>query len=248
MIEKDRDDEWSVQTWKSSNLLLNDLKTIIFSQIELFEIFLTFEDFYFVLNSCTRKWHSAEIESIIKKTWWWWSRKIVMIKENDDQFSFHKAKKCFRSFSRFHCSSSSNSFVLIMIIISCLYCWSYCAICFWELFVMWNFMRFWECFVSYYQSFFINVFLERSTSSSFVWASLRCLNYSSSLVARRYLNTLTINSRMSKRIIRFVSRLFAHIFFRKSSNFEHFSSVWCIVCLRTSQKHLENWIVFILWR
>jgi hypothetical protein len=117
-----------------------------------------------------------------------------------------------------------------------------------ELFIVRRFMHSWECSVSYYQSFFISVSLEKSTSSSLVWASLRCLNCSSSLVARRYLNTLTINSKMFKRVIKFVSRLFAHIFFRRSSNFEHFSSVWCIVCLRTSQKHFENSIVFILWR
>ncbi len=152
-----------------------------------------------------------------------------MINENDDQFLFYKAKKCFRSSSRLHCSSFSNSFVLIMIIISCLSRWSYCAICLWRLFVMRSFMHSWECSVFYYQSFFISVSFEKSTSSSLVWASLRCLNCSSSLVARRYLNTLTINSKVFKRIIKFVSRLFAHIFFRRSSNFEHFNSVWCII-------------------
>ncbi len=30
--------------------------------------------FYSALNSCTRKWHSAMIESTIKESWWWWSR------------------------------------------------------------------------------------------------------------------------------------------------------------------------------
>jgi hypothetical protein len=118
-----------------------------------------------------------------------------------------------------------------------------------RLFVVRKFMHFWECFISYYQSFFINVFLERSTmSSSFVWASLRCLNCSSSFVARRYLNILTINWKMSKKINKFVSRLSAHIFFRRSSNFEYFSSVWCIVCFLTSHEHLKNSIAFILWR
>ncbi len=31
--------------------------------------------FYFVLNSCTQRWHSAVIERIIRKTWWWWSKR-----------------------------------------------------------------------------------------------------------------------------------------------------------------------------
>jgi hypothetical protein len=77
---------------------------------------------------------------------------------------------------------------------------------------------------------------------------LRCLNCSSSPVARRYLNTLTVSSRMSRRVIRFVSRLSAHIFFRRSSNFGHFSSVWCIVCLRAPQGHLGDSAAPILWR
>jgi hypothetical protein len=37
-----------------------------------------------------------------------------------------------------------------------------------ELFIVKEFMHSWECFVSYYQSFFISVSLERSTSSSLV--------------------------------------------------------------------------------
>jgi hypothetical protein len=206
--------------------LSNDLKTIMSFQIEFFEFYFTFWSFYFVLNSCTRKWHSAVIESIKKETWWWWSKRFMMINENDDQSFFHKAKKCFRSSSsRSHCSFSSNFFVLIMIIISCLSRWSYCAICLWELFGMRNFMRSWECSVCYYQSFFISVSLERSTSSLFAWALLRCLNCSSLSVARRYLNTLAINLRMSKSVNKFVSRLFVHIFFRRSSNFEHFNNV-----------------------
>jgi hypothetical protein len=248
IVEKDRDDEWSVQTSKRSSLLSNDFKTITFSQIELFEIFFTFEDFYFVLNSCTRKWHSAEIESTIRETRWWWSKEIVMINESDDQFSLHKAKKCSRSSSRSHCLSSSNSFVLSMIIISCLSRWSYCAICLWKLFIMRDFMHFWECSVFYYQSFFISVSFERSTSSSLIWASLRCLNCSSSLITRKYLNILTINSKMFRKVIKL---FYAYLFtfsFRRSSNFEQFNNVWCIVCLRASQEHLENSIVFILWR
>jgi hypothetical protein len=190
--------------------------------------------------SCDRRYYKKRDDDR-----WWWSTNDVT------RFVSFSARKCFHIF-RFHnliLLSSSNFYVLfIVIIISCLFRWSYCAICFWKLFVMKDFMHSWECFVSYYQSFFISVSLEESTSSSFVWASLRCLNCSSSFVARRYLNTLTINSRMSSKIIKFVSRLFAHIFFRRSSNFEHFSSVWCIICLRASQKHFEDSIVFILWR
>ncbi len=169
--------------------------------------------------------------------WKWWS------------FLFHRAKKCFRSFSfRFHDSSSSSFFVLTMFIIFCLSRWNYCAICLWELFVMKYFMHSWKCFVSYYQSFFINVFFEESTSSSFAWISLKCLNCSSLFVARKYLNILIVNSRMFKNVVKFVSRLFVLIFFRSSSNLEHFSNVWCIVCLRVSHEHLKNSIVFILWR
>jgi hypothetical protein len=118
-----------------------------------------------------------------------------------------------------------------------------------KLFIVRKFIHSWKCSVSYYQSFFISVFLEESTSwSSHAWASLRCRNCSSSFVARRYFDTLTISSRMSKSVNRFVSRLFAHIFFRKSSNFENFSSVWCIICFRASHEHLENSIASILWR
>ncbi len=46
-----------------------------------FWIFFHVWSFYFVLNSCTRKWHSAMIENIIKKTWWWWSKEIVMMND-----------------------------------------------------------------------------------------------------------------------------------------------------------------------
>ncbi len=136
----------------------------------------------------------------------------------------------------------------VVIIIFCLSRWNYYAICLWELSVARIFMQSWRCFVSDYQSFFINVSFEESTSSSFIWTLLKCLNCSNSFVARKYLNILIINSKVFKRIIKFVSRLFAHTFFRKSSNFEHFSSVWCIVCLRTSHEHRENSVVFILWR
>jgi hypothetical protein len=111
-----------------------------------------------------------------------------------------------------------------------------------------SFMHSWEWFVSYYQSFFISVCLERSTSSSLAWDSLRCLNCNNSFVAKRYLNILAISSKVFKIVNKFVSRLFVHIFFRRSSNFEHFSSVWCIVCLRASHEHRENSVVFILWR
>ncbi len=118
-----------------------------------------------------------------------------------------------------------------------------------ELSIVKKFIHSWECSVSYYQSFFIRVFLEESTSwSSHAWASLRCRNCSSSLVARRYFDTLAINSKMSRSVNKFVSRLFVHIFFRRSSNFEHFSNVWCIVCLRASHEHRENSVASILWR
>ncbi len=139
-----------------------------------------------------------------------------------------------------------RAFMSIVIIISCLSRWSYCDMLVNSL--LWEFMYSWRYFVSYYQSFFICVSFEGSTSSLHAWISLKCLNCSSSLIARRYLNTLTINSKVFKRIIKFVSRLFVHIFFRSSSNFEFFNSVWCIVCFRASHKHFENSIAFILWR
>jgi hypothetical protein len=249
--------EWSVQILKRSSLLSNDLKTIksfvkwsqndqVFSD-RTFWILSHVWSFYFVFNSCTRKRHSAAIEDII--------RNVMMIDDDDQRmmwrFVFFSKQKCFHTF-RSHDSiflfSSSFYVLFIVIIISCLSRWNYCAICFWELSVVRSFMHSWKCFVSYYQSFFISVFLEKSTSSSFAWASLRCLNCSSSFVARKYLNILAINSKVSKSVNKFVSRLFAHIFFRRSSNFEHFNNVWCIVCLRTSHEHRENSIVFILWR
>jgi hypothetical protein len=119
--------------WFQNDHVLSDRIFWIFSHVW---------SFYFVLNLCTRKWHSAVIDSIIRKTWWWWSKEIVMINESDDQCFSHKAKECFRSsFSRSHNSFSSNSFVLIMIIISCPSRWSYCAICFSRLFVVRDFMH-----------------------------------------------------------------------------------------------------------
>ncbi len=168
-------------------------------------------------------------------------------------WSSFSERKCFHSFrflSHFLKFSlfSSNHNMSVMIIISCLSRWNYCAICFWKLSIMRNFMHSSKCSVFYYQSFFISVSLEKSTSSSLVWASLRCLNCSNSFVARRYLNILTINSKKSRKIIKFVSRLLVHIFFRRSSNFEHFNNVWCIVCFRASHEHRDDSIVFILWR
>jgi hypothetical protein len=203
--------------------------------------------FYSALNSCTRKRHSAVIEDII--------RDVMMIDDDDQRmmwrFVSFSERKCFHTL-RSHSSIflfSSNSDLSAVIIISCLSRWSYCAICLWGLSVVKRFMHSWECSVSYYQSSFISVFLERSTSwSSHAWASLRCRNCSSSLVARRYFDTLAINSKMSRSVNKFVSRLFVHIFFRRSSNFEHFSNVWCIVCLRASHEHRENSVASILWR
>ncbi len=211
-----------------------------------FWIFLLDWGFYFVLNPCTRKRHSTMIESIIKN--------VMIIDENDQwmmwlSHSRSQSENAFILFNLITLSLCLRRFYSVVIIISCLSRWSYCAICLWKLFIMWDFMHFWKCFVFNYQSFFINVCFEKSTmSSSFVWASLKCLNCNNSFVTKRYLNILTINSKVSKKIIKFVSRLFVHIFFRRSSNFEHFSSVWCIVCFRASHEHREDSVVFILWR
>jgi hypothetical protein len=114
---------------------------IFFSQLSfLFRV--QFVHVKVTLNS-DRKYYKKDVMMMIERNrddqWKWWS------------IFFHKAKKCFRSsFSRFHESFSSNFFVLIMIIISCLSRWNYCAICLWKLFVMKNFMHSWECFVFYY--------------------------------------------------------------------------------------------------
>jgi hypothetical protein len=228
--------------WSQHDHVLSDRTFWIFSHFWSFLLRIQLVRAKVTLNS-DRKYYKRDVMMMMIEInhddqWEWWS------------ILFYKAKECFYSaFFRSHDSSSSSFFVLTMIIIFCLSRWSYCAICFWELFVVKRFMHFWECFVFYYQSFFINVFLEKSTmSSSLVWTSLRCLNCSSSFVARRYLNTLTINSKMSKRVNKFVSRLFAHIFSLRSSNFEHFSNLWCIVCLLISHEHLEDSIVFILWK
>jgi hypothetical protein len=190
--------------------------------------------------SCDRRYYKKRDDDR-----WWWStsdvtRVVLLLKA-----------KCFHAL-RFHSLISlfsSNFYMSVVIIISCLSRWSYCAICLWKLSIMWDFMHSWECSVSNYQLFFINVSFEKSTmSSSFAWASLRCLNCSSSSVARRYFDILMINSKMFKRVIKFVSRLFYHIFFRRSSSFEHFSIVWCIVCFRASHEHFENSAAFILWK
>jgi hypothetical protein len=169
-----------------------------------------------------------------------WCDNVLFFSQSEDAFML------FVLLARFSCSRWA--FMFIVIIISDLSRWSYCAICLWELFVVRDFMHSWECSVFYYQSFFISVSFEKSTSSSFAWALLRCLNCSSSLVTRKYLNTLAISSKVFKNVIKFVSRLFVHIFFRSSSNFEHFSSVWCIVCFQASHEFFENSIVSILWR
>ncbi len=182
--------------------------------------------------SCDRRYYKRRVDDR-----WKWSTNDVIV------WSSLSKRKCFHFF-RFQYMFSSNSK------------WSSFSACLAEvtvrhareLFIVKKFMHSWECSVSYYQSFFINVSFEKSTSSSLAWTSLRCLNCNSSSVARRYLNTLTISSKMFKNIIKFVSRLSAHIFFRSSSNSEHFSSVWCIVCLRASHEHLENSIASILWR
>jgi hypothetical protein len=116
--------EWSVQTSKRSSLLSNNLKTIKFSQIELFWILSHVWSFYSVLNPCTRKRHSAVIEDII--------RDVMMIDADDQRvmwlFVLLSERKCFHTF-RSHSSillSSSNFYVLsIVIIISCLSRWSY---------------------------------------------------------------------------------------------------------------------------
>jgi hypothetical protein len=193
-----------------------------------------------VTLSSDRKYYREDVMMMIEKNrndqWKWWS---VFLSQSEKMFSFFFSISLLVFFEFFRAHYDHHFLSVSLKLLCDLSLKTVCNVRFHALL---------ECFVSYYQSFFISVSLERSMSSSFVWASLRCLNYSSSFVARRYLNTLTINSKMFKRIIKFVSRLSAHIFSRRSSNFEHFNSVWCIVCFLASQKHLENLIVFILWR
>ncbi len=104
--------EWSVQTSKRSSLLSNDLKTIksfikwsqndqVFSD-RTFWILSHVWSFYSVLNSCTRKRHSAVIEDII--------RNVMMIDDDDQRmmwrFVFFSERKCshtLRSHSSIFC-------------------------------------------------------------------------------------------------------------------------------------------------
>jgi hypothetical protein len=182
--------------------------------------------------SCDRRYYKKRVDDR-----WKWSTNDMTV------WSSFSERKCFYFFRSQYLSSSSfkwSSFLACLAEITVRHAR--------ELSIVKEFMHSWECSVFYYQSFFISVSFEKSTSSSFAWASLRCLNCSNSSVARKYLNILTINSKVFKSIIKFVSRLSVHIFFRSSSNFEHFSSVWCIVCFRASQRHLENSTASILWK
>jgi hypothetical protein len=136
--------EWSVQTSKRSSFLSNDLKTIEFFQIEIFEFYLTFEVFYFVFNSCTRKRQSVVIENIIKN--------VMMIDDDDQRMMWHVL----------FFSQSDNVFILFDLIIrfscsrrifmSCL-SWSSFFVCLvevivrhaHELFIVKKFIHFWKC-------------------------------------------------------------------------------------------------------
>jgi hypothetical protein len=55
--------------WSQNDQVLSDRTFWILSHVW---------SFYSVFNPCTRKWHSAVIESIIRETWWW---SIKMINE-----------------------------------------------------------------------------------------------------------------------------------------------------------------------
>jgi hypothetical protein len=107
--------------------------------------------------SCDRRYYRERDDD----RWWWSTNDVTRV------VLFLRAK-CFHAL-RFHnliSLFSSNFYMLVVIIISCLSRWSYCAICLRELFIVWDFMHSWECFVSNYQSFFINVSFEESTMSS----------------------------------------------------------------------------------
>ncbi len=87
-----------------------------------------------------------------------------------------------------------------------------------------------------YQKSFLNIFSKRSIWSSLVTNSLTRLNCSKSFVTRKNFDTQCVETKSFKSLIKFVSRLFAHIFFRSSSNLEYFSNVCYIVCRDDSQK------------
>ncbi len=88
------------------------------------------------------------------------------------------------------------------------------------------------CFFSYQKSFF-SVFLKNSIWS-LITSSFTCLNYSNSLVTRKNFDIRCVKTRSSRSLIKFVTRLFVHIFSRSLSNLEHFSSICCIVCFDNS--------------
>ncbi len=125
--------EWSVQTSKRLSLLSNDHKTIKFFQIE-FLNFISRLKFLFRTQlvhakttfSCDRKYYKKRDDDR-----WWWSTNDMT------RFAFFSKRNCFYIF-RFYSSIflfSSNFCVLfIVIIISCLSRWNYCATCSWAVY------------------------------------------------------------------------------------------------------------------
>ena len=95
-----------------------------------------------------------------------------------------------------------------------------------------KFVRSWKCFVFNYQSFSFNVLSSKVIWMSFIWLwiSLKCRNCCNSFVINKNFEILTINVKISRSLIKFVSRLFVHIFFRSSLNLRHFNNVCWIVC------------------
>jgi hypothetical protein len=105
--------------------------------------------------NCDRRYYKKRDDN----RWWWSTNNVTRVVS----FSERKCSHVLRSHNSIFLFSSSF-YMFVVIIISYLSRWSYCDMLVSNL--LWKFMHSWKCSVSYYQSFFINVFLERSTSSS----------------------------------------------------------------------------------
>jgi hypothetical protein len=104
----------------------------------------------------------------------------------------HHVTHTLRSHSSIFLSSSSFYVLSIVIIIFCLFRWSYYAICSWAVCCerIHTFLRMFCLLLS----IVLHQCLSRRIDVvSLVWVSLKCLNCNNSFVARRYLNILTIS-------------------------------------------------------
>ncbi len=103
------------------------------------------------------------------------------------------------------------------------------------------------CFFNYQKSFF-NVFSKRSIWSSLVINLLTCLNCNNFFMTKKNFNTYCVETKLFENLIKFVIRLFIHIFFRSSYNLEYFNNVCCIICRDNLQKQFKEFATFILYK